>query len=81
MAMMRLLKYICDQLCKNPPCSCANFDLFLQFQNAITFTYVIWGSIVEISLSVQKFPSFILVQTNQKSIALSEHYSCFCEDA
>ena len=29
---------ICDRLCENPPCKRANFDLFLQFQNAITFT-------------------------------------------
>ena len=29
---------ICDRLCENPLCSCANFELFLQFQNAITFT-------------------------------------------
>ena len=28
----------CDQLCEKPPCSHANIDLFLQFQNAITFT-------------------------------------------
>ena len=29
---------ICDWLYENPPCSHANFDSFLQFQNAITFT-------------------------------------------
>ena len=34
--------------------------------------HIIWGSIVEIliSVSVQKFPSFLLVQGNQKSVAL-----------
>ena len=70
---------ICDWLCENPPCSRANFDLFLQFQNAITFTEFGVYSIVEIFASVQKFPSFNLVQRNQKSVALSGLYSCFCE--
>ena len=31
--------YICDRLCKNPPYLRGNFDLFLQFQNAITLGY------------------------------------------
>ena len=35
---------------------------------------------VESSVSVQKFPSVILVQRNQKSSALSGFYSCFCKD-
>ena len=39
-----------------------------------------WGSIIEISVSVQKFPNVILVQRNQTSDALSELNSCFCED-
>ena len=47
-----------DQLCENPPCLHANFDPFLQFHNL----YIIWGSIVEILVSVQKFPSFLSVQ-------------------
>ena len=39
--------------------------------------YIIWDSIVEISVSVQKFLCFILVQRNHKSVALSGLYSCF----
>ena len=35
---------------------------------------------IEISVSVQKFSSFILVQRNQKSVTLSGLYSCFCQD-
>ena len=35
---------------------------------------------VESSVSVQKFPGFIMVQRNQKSVVLSGLYSCFCED-
>ena len=42
--------------------------------------YIIGGSIVKSSVSVQKFPSFILVQRNQKSGALSGLYSCLCKD-
>ena len=33
-----IMQIICDRLCENLPCSRVNFDLFLQFQNAITFT-------------------------------------------
>ena len=29
---------ICDWLCENLPCSHENFDLFLQFENNVTFT-------------------------------------------
>ena len=29
--------YICDQLCETPPCLRENFDLILQFQNAINY--------------------------------------------
>ena len=35
---------------------------------------------VESSVSVQKFPGFIMVQRNQKSVVLSGLNSCFCED-
>ena len=42
--------------------------------------HIIWGSIVEILVSVQKSPSVILVEKNQKSVALLGLYSWFCED-
>ena len=35
---------------------------------------------VESSVSVQKFPGFIMVQRNQKLVVLLGLYTCFCED-
>ena len=76
-----LIVAICDRLCENPSCSCANFDLRIFTISKCYNSNIIWGSIVKISVSVQKFPCFILVQRNQNSVALSGLYSCFCEDA
>ena len=44
-----------------------------------TFFQLCLANIIKISLSVQKFSSFILLQRNQKSIELTEFHSCFCE--
>ena len=48
--------------------------------SAKTLHVRIQGNMVERSVSVQKFPRFIMVQRNQKSVVLSGLYSCFCED-
>ena len=61
---------ICDWLCEKPPCLRASFDLILELN-------MIMCNIVKISISVYKFPSFLLVQRNQKLIDLLGLYSCF----